>query len=282
MTTWLKGGIAAGIIAVALLLGLWLSPSPEPVDPAEPARLEPVFVGDAGASLGRAAPSVVPRQLPSPDPLSEALCLPDMAWVSGGYCVAGFEGPRGCRVPEARIGVCVDLFEYPNQLGVVPASMVTFGEAKEACAAEGKRLCRDSEWTLACRGTASLSGCCFGEGLPAPQRQRLWDPPQTARELSRVDGRRASGPSDCVSRYGVFDLPGNVEEWVQAEGAQGYDGALKGGHFNRGSIGCERSVQSRQLDARAVSTGFRCCRDPIVEPPSDSLRSQPRDAPPVP
>jgi formylglycine-generating enzyme required for sulfatase activity len=191
-----------------------------------------------------------------------------MAWVAGDYCVAGFEGERGCRVPPARIGVCIDRFEYPNQSGVLPAVMGTFDEAEEACAVEGKRLCSDSEWTLACRGTVELSACAFGFRGPRVRLERLWDSHETGGEVERVDGRRASTPGRCVSAHAVFDLPGNVEEWARSEAANGYQAVLKGGHFNKGSIGCERSVYTRQVYARSPFVGFRCCREPLVSPPA--------------
>lgn len=264
---WLRVALAIAILAAALAVSQWLLPSELAVSqPPEPADvLEPAEVLDAGALL---APTLnTPRSHREPSPLSEALCPPAMAWIDGEFCAAGFVGREGCRVETYRIGVCIDLFEYPNQPGVLPATMSTFNEAAAACDIEGKRLCRDSEWTLACRGSQELTDCQFGLHKPEFSRERLWDPSQTARELSRVDGRRASGRSGCVSERGVFDLPGNLEEWVQAQGSGGYDAALKGGHFNKSSIGCERTVYVRQIHTRSPHVGFRCCTDPLVEPP---------------
>lgn len=215
-----------------------------------------------------------PSDLPPPDvhnPLSEALCPMGMVWVGGEYCAAGFDGEKGCRVAPKVIAACVDAFEYPNQVGVRPAVMATFAEAEGACAVEGKRLCTDAEWTLACRGTVALSSCAFGRGKLEARRELLWDPQETEREVERVDERRTSSRTGCVSTRGAYDLPGNVEEWTRAQAANGYDAALKGGHFNRGSIGCERSVYTRQLDVRLPSLGFRCCRDPLVAPPVASF-----------
>lgn len=265
MTTWLKLTFALSIVALAALGAWWLTPThatrgPEPLalGSVSEATARPVVAADAGAARA---------SLQEPSPLSAALCPEGMVWVDGQLCVAGFESERGCRVTPAEIGVCIDRYEYPNQEGVVPAGMVTFAEAEEACAVEGKRLCRDSEWTLSCRGTRELTGCVFGSG-PRPRLERVWDPAQTELEVQRVDARRPSGPSLCVSSRAVFDLPGNVEEWVRGEAANGYEAALKGGHFNKGSIGCERSVYTRQVDVRSPFVGFRCCREPLVAAPA--------------
>ena len=45
---------------------------------------------------------------------------------------------------------CIDQFEYPNEPGAKPAVMTTWNQARTQCSAQGKRLCVESEWTLAC------------------------------------------------------------------------------------------------------------------------------------
>lgn len=266
MTSWLKLLLALAILAAAAALTWWLRP------PTPGGNTVEVFPSSRGVRLVPMAPNrdagaPAERAVPEPSRLSEALCPPGMAWVQGDYCAAGYENDQGCRVETLPIGVCVDLYEYPNQAGVLPASMATFAEAEQACAAEGKRLCRDPEWTLACRGTAALGECWFGRGGPRPDIDRLYRPSTRSEELRRVDRRRPSAPSGCVSRAGVLDLPGNVAEWVRAEGSGDYEGALKGGHFNKGSIGCERSIFTREIANRSPFVGFRCCREPLVAPP---------------
>lgn len=265
MTSWLKLCLALGIVALAAWVTWRLRPPKEARQEPE----EPAIPGERiGTPLAASADAgAAPRPVAEPSPLSEALCPPSMAWVQGDYCPAGFDGKRGCKVEALSIGVCIDLYEYPNQVGALPAVVGTFAEAERACGAEGKRLCRDSEWTLGCRGTSDLASCWFGRRGPDPDRDLLYRPSTRSAEVTRVDLRRKSGPSSCVSAAGVLDMPGNVEEWVRAEGSGKYDGALKGGHFNKGSIGCERSLHSHHIDHRSPFVGFRCCREPLVPPP---------------
>jgi len=46
-----------------------------------------------------------------------------------------------------------DAYEYPNEAGAKPEIMKNLvPRPGTACSAEGKRLCGDSEWTLACEG----------------------------------------------------------------------------------------------------------------------------------
>jgi len=51
---------------------------------------------------------------------------------------------------------CIDKFEWPNKSGERPEVMNKFHQAEVKCAAVGKRLCTESEWTLACEGPKLL------------------------------------------------------------------------------------------------------------------------------
>jgi sulfatase modifying factor 1 len=47
---------------------------------------------------------------------------------------------------------CIDTYEWPNKKGERPEVMNRFHQAQVKCAAVGKRMCTESEWTLACEG----------------------------------------------------------------------------------------------------------------------------------
>ena len=51
---------------------------------------------------------------------------------------------------------CIDRYEYPNKPGAKPVVMETGTRRKRRLRGEGKRLCGDSEWTLACEGQERL------------------------------------------------------------------------------------------------------------------------------
>jgi hypothetical protein len=95
---------------------------------------------------------------------------------------------------------------------------------------------------------------------------RYHDDPRN--HLVELDGRpllRATGAtSSCASRWGddaVFDMVGNLDEWVADEG-----GTFVGGFFSRATrAGCFARVSSHVASYSDYSTGARCCRDPLAE-----------------
>ena len=96
----------------------------------------------------------------------------------------------------------------------------------------------------------------------------LAKPERVSAEIAARDGRLASHESSCVNGFRVFDLVGNVQEWVVSERAGSLVGALKGGRYNQGSIGCGRSIYVSDPWARYPHTGLRCCADPLAEAPT--------------
>ncbi len=262
-----KVGVGVTIVAVSVWATLVLLP-PQSVPVAhlpEASIVEAVLVEmDAGRSD---AGSDTVAAHPEPHPLTGALCPKGMNWVSGEYCPKRALLPDGCRVGARHLGVCMDAFEYPNQVGVVPAVMISYRQAESLCTGEGKRLCTDSEWTLACRTPEEPSACNHGHATAETRPARLWRRAEVAGELAAIDARRPSGVSACVSPSGVYDLPGNVQEWVTSERGGAYAAALKGGSYNQSSIDCERSVQTRLVNNGYPNTGFRCCAEPLVRLP---------------
>jgi Sulfatase-modifying factor enzyme 1 len=200
--------------------------------------------------------------------LSSTLCPEGMAWVAGDdFCPAPPElmTERGCPVPPTSIGVCMDIYEYPNQAGVLPAIMLRGDEANQLCKAEGKRLCRELEWTFACRSTREPTRCNFGYSAEV-RVERLWEPASVSREIADRDGRWPSHATECVNDFGVHDLLGNVQEWAVSDMRE-YSVTLKGGRFNQATEGCDRSMHVTDPWLRFPHTGLRCCRDPLVRLP---------------
>src|SRR5262249_32194354 len=135
----------------------------------------------------------------------------------------------------------IDRYEYPNQEGVAPASMITYAMARAACEDEGKRLCRESEWDFACEGPLGLSfgygderddGACNADKEVSPPRpEERWEARAVSRAVSRVDARARRGENPrCTTPFGVRDALGNLEEWVQAD-VPGFRAALRGGGY---------------------------------------------------
>jgi hypothetical protein len=225
------------------------------------------------------------------DPMTEALCPADMVLVDATTCAErdrpcaerDASTPRRClRYTDARckpglaLRFCIDRYEFPDDPGALPAVMVTYESAKEACDEEGKRLCRELEWTLSCEGpegfalpygnAADLAACNGGHPQKPPKPEELWEPVNVSRIVTDLDGRVRSGTLDrCVSTFGAYDLTGNVAEWVVGADS---GPALMGGKYSSADPTCRAIETTHQSGFRSLDTGFRCCRDPLVRVPA--------------
>jgi formylglycine-generating enzyme required for sulfatase activity len=99
---------------------------------------------------------------------------------------------------------------------VMPARMLTWFQAQQACAASGKHLCTNEEWQIAVAGTydpgtwPGSSGAC-GSASPTPgQCITCASGPRNTGQAGTVAG----GTDDCISMYGAEDMIGNLWEWT--------------------------------------------------------------------
>jgi len=83
--------------------------------------------------------------------------------------------------------------------GVFPTSCVTWFQAEQACRLSSKRLLTNQEWQAAAAGTAD-PGTADDGGT-------------TCVTNAELPARTGSRPN-CVSRWGAFDMVGNLWEWV--------------------------------------------------------------------
>jgi hypothetical protein len=235
----------------------------------------------------------------SPDVLpSDATCPPDMAEVDGDYCpyveqrclrwldpstklqCAEFDrtpvesmGAR-CTMKTEHQKFCIDRYEWPNKEGVLPRTMASWVEAKATCEGNGKRLCDDTEWTLACEGpqhqpypygdgfSRDEAACNIDKPYIWPRPEKVYDVQTSADELARLDQREPSGARPaCVSPYGVHDLTGNVDEWVVnvSQSGQPHASGLKGGYWGPVRTRCRPMTTAHAETFRYYQTGFRCC-----------------------
>lgn len=144
----------------------------------------------------------------------------------------------------------MDLYEYPNIIGEYPVTNVTWAEANAMCEAEGKRLCAPDEWVLACRGPQGLrfpygpvyDGTKCNSESPIDTPQRIGETPKT-----------------CVSGYGVYDLNGNVWEWVGDSLDQ--EVSIRGGAWSSSSCAeCALVFWENKPNTSSDRVGFRCCK----------------------
>ena len=81
--------------------------------------------------------------------------------------------------------------------------------------------------------------------------------------LGQVDGAlsKTGEHTECVNGFGVFDMVGNLHEWVATD-PQTVHGTFAGGYYLDTTIngdGCNYRTVAHAHDYHDYSTGFRCC-----------------------
>lgn len=215
-----------------------------------------------------------------------------------------FAHEQHCRTKERPIAFCIDRYEYPNERGAHPAWMLDWSQAQATCEARDKRLCWGSEWTAACEGPTHTPFpygwarnhdiCNMDNFYIEPKRANpkgqflfYWKQPEVAsKELFRLDQSVPSGSlPGCKSEFGVYDMPGNVDEWVTNDEAPkevSRWAALKGGAWGHVRSQCRPATYSHDPTFTYYFVGFRCCRDatnmPAWTPSPDAVAPPQVDA----
>ncbi len=263
-------------------------PAPMSVDPGPEPMASFAILASSGLK-GTATPSIDIPDSPK--------CADGMVQVEGDYCpnveqkclrwldpttqmrCAEFEAETKCIGRTVHKKFCIDRFEYPNKAGEKPVVMKTWYEAQNACTAQGKRLCGDSEWTLACEGEERLpypygyarnaDACNIDKPHPAVNEQALANPATRAAEAARLDQRDPSASREaCVSPFGVHDMTGNVDEWVVNESGAPYKSGLKGGYWGPVRTRCRPMTTAHYEMFSFYQIGFRCCGEPGAHAPT--------------
>ncbi len=289
---------------VALLLPVCtpsaVSPAPPSAvanEPSSPAPDAPATVAPAIETTNQdEPPKERPQDEPSPPP-EPAHCPVGMVFIEGDYCSSvehkcvsqwhseandkevceKFEPWSKCTGSTSPKRFCIDDFAWPNQQGVRPEVMNNFYQAQVKCAAVGKRLCTESEWTMACEGP-DLKPFPYGYERDPDKcnGDREWDHPnmnkvakRDPKELARLwQGVPSGSQPQCISDYGVHDLPGNNDEVVASETTASnyrgkFDSVHTGGPWYKGVRNqCRPKIYTHNEGFYYYYLGFRCCAEP--------------------
>lgn len=170
--------------------------------------------------------------------------------------------------------------------GTFPQGYISQVESAQACENAGKRLCTRKEWVKVCKGKRNFlfsfstdpdaAGCNLGGAHNLAQffgnDNKKWtyndfnDPRLNQRPgfLGKTGSHTA-----CFSDYQVYDMLGNLQEWVSDRSSTGL-GTFAGAFYSNpptveaakaAGKGCEYHIAAHGPRYHDYSTGFRCCKD---------------------
>jgi hypothetical protein len=236
-------------------------------------------------------------------------CADGMVLVEGDYCTEvehtckrhwydksnkkevceEFEPTAKCVGKKVKKRFCIDQFAWPNVEGERPEVMNNFYQAQVKCAAAGKRMCTESEWTMSCEGP-KMQPFPYGYVRDAKKcnGDHKWDDPdmdkvakRNATELARLWRGVPSGSQPlCVSDYGVFDLPGNTDEVVAGESRRAkFSSVHTGGPWYKGVRNqCRPKIYTHDEGFYYYFLSFRCCAEPDGKPNEPRTKKQIADS----
>ncbi len=290
-------------------------PPPPPPPPPPPAVTVAVPADTAPAPTATTEPAAPPTNVAAATnqtPAPPAACPAGMQLIDGDYCTEvehkckkswfdksnkkvvceEFEPIATCVGQRVKKRYCVDTYEWPNQKGVRPEVMNRFHQAQIKCASVGKRMCTESEWNFACEGPEMKP---FPHGFVRDAAKcngdHLWDDPnmkkvakRDADELARLwHGVPSGSQPNCISDFGVADMPANTDEVVASEQPKNsrhakFDSVHTGGPWYKGVRNqCRPKVYTHDEDFYYYFLSFRCCAEADGKPTDPRTPWQQRD-----
>jgi hypothetical protein len=271
-------------ISVAAFLGLTLAPVDGPRGGS--AHADPSPAPHANVVDGAKAKTIDPTP---PGAGVQGPCASGMLLVDGEYCpdadqvcikwidpppyqnlrCAEFAKPSKCKGPRQHRRFCVDREEFAEPVtgteakDALPLVSKSWLEAKSICEARGARLCKETEWEFACEGPEMNP---YPYGFKRDSSLCNHDRTDLGGAEEKLTDHRAplSAFPACTSAFGAHDMIGNVDEWVEREGAgvaAPHRSSLRGGWWLPGRNRCRAATTHHPENYGGKQVGFRCCAD---------------------
>jgi hypothetical protein len=305
----------AVVLTIAACAAAPPSPPPEPVSPApvasslaEPlASASPVDAGQPeDASSDAALASISSDASVAEADAGPTSCPDGMVLIDGDYCTDlemkclrstyakqnkktichEFEKPTKCVGQKVHKRYCIDKYEYPDKKGENPEVMNDFVHAQQICAGLDKRVCTETEWTMACEGpeykpypygyVRDPNKCRGDRPYKFPNKEESGlltthskNHEKAEKELARLwDAVPSGSQPDCVSDYGVWDMPGNADELASSEKMDSpYENVTTGGPWLEGVRNqCRPKIYTHNEGFSYYYLSFRCCAEADGKP----------------
>lgn len=152
--------------------------------------------------------------------------------ASGPLCVDTYEAAPGekCphKVPTNELETQANLNEFEctaiSEADTIPWRYVSMQQAQQLCARSGKRLPNNDEWYALVSATGDQTEC-----------------------NTNSNGPKIAGATACTTQSGIYDLVGNVWEWIDAE--------VVNGSYNGRPVPVSGYVQLVDADGVVLETG---------------------------
>jgi sulfatase modifying factor 1 len=295
--------IAALPSAIASALPLASAATPDDAGPSA------AVIADAGSDASADASSDASADAAAPAPA----CPPEMVQIAR-YCVDRYEAHlvtvaadgSAARLPHYLHPDGSVRYEARSEPDVFPQGYISRDDSTLACKNAGKRLCSRAEWSRACKGSRGFhypygarvkQGVCnsgkahlltklFGADARAWKYEETFNNPRLDQEPGFL---AKTGEYGACEAAGVFDMVGNLHEWVsdivdedieellerdqvtrRSQPHRVGNGIFMGGFFSTTDElgpGCTYATIAHEPSYHDYSTGFRCCKD-LPRPPS--------------
>jgi formylglycine-generating enzyme required for sulfatase activity len=176
---------------------------------------------------------------------------------------AEYKKPSICKSKErVHKRFCIDATERKEAESDLPEHNLSFTSSKKLCASQGARICLESEWQFACEGEEMRP---YPTGWKREDNRCNTDVMSGLGKIGRLVDHRtpASAHPECKSAFGLYDMSGNVEEWVAADGKgkMGWPNVMKGSWWIPSRHACRSFQVGHTTSYGGAETGTRCCKD---------------------